>query len=254
MKKHRGLFLALGLCALLGLTAREASAGTLTLTVYEGTGTSGTVIGSAIGIEKSVNLTNINSDLSSHGYSAYSFGTQGLTGQSNNSNPSGDAFVLLSGNMTVSTTGTGAGKAITIVLTEGGFNTPSGSKGGTLTTTDSSNYATVSTSTQTGYSTFSDSSSPPVTATTPTVNNSSGSSTMSSSVGVSPYVTPFTLTTIVTVALTTTNSTGGGDALTGKAILAGSVPEPASMVMLMTGMPLPLVVMGLLRRRRRNAA
>jgi hypothetical protein len=33
-----------------------------------------------------------------------------------------------------------------------------------------------------------------------------------------------------------------------------SVPEPASVVMFLTGMPLPLVVVGLLRRRRRVAA
>jgi hypothetical protein len=32
-----------------------------------------------------------------------------------------------------------------------------------------------------------------------------------------------------------------------------SIPEPASLVMMLTGMPLPLVVLGLLRRRRAAA-
>ena len=34
---------------------------------------------------------------------------------------------------------------------------------------------------------------------------------------------------------------------------ANAVPEPASIIMMLTGMPLPLVVMGLLRRRRAAA-
>jgi len=34
-------------------------------------------------------------------------------------------------------------------------------------------------------------------------------------------------------------------------LTASSIPEPASMVLFLTGMPLPLVVLGLLRRRRR---
>ena len=33
-------------------------------------------------------------------------------------------------------------------------------------------------------------------------------------------------------------------------VTATTIPEPASMVMFMTGMPLPLVLVGLLRRRR----
>ena len=50
------------------------------------------------------------------------------------------------------------------------------------------------------------------------------------------------------------NPSSPTDGFTGSVRVTGTaVPEPASMVMFMTGMPLPLVLVGLLRRRRRAA-
>jgi hypothetical protein len=45
---------------------------------------------------------------------------------------------------------------------------------------------------------------------------------------------------------------GGSVGFTNKVTVTG-IPEPASVVMMLTGMPLPLVVLGLLRRRRAAA-
>jgi hypothetical protein len=40
------------------------------------------------------------------------------------------------------------------------------------------------------------------------------------------------------------------DQITVSTKFVSAIPEPASLVMMLTGMPLPLVVLGLLRRRR----
>jgi hypothetical protein len=70
--------------------------------------------------------------------------------------------------------------------------------------------------------------------------------------GLPPYGLPFQLTnttTIVLDSLSTDPAFPGNDVFTGTtSVLA--IPEPASLIMMVTGMPVSLVVMGLFRRRR----
>jgi len=91
----------------------------------------------------------------------------------------------------------------------------------------------------------------PVTGTTPL---SLSSPTFTAGVSVAP--TPYALVNQVMIQITGGGSTPNAKDVFGSAttLTAGGVPEPASIVMFLTGMPLPLVVVGLLRRRRRAAA
>jgi hypothetical protein len=67
------------------------------------------------------------------------------------------------------------------------------------------------------------------------------------------YKTPFSLTDVVT--LTITGNGSGTIPATNQfeasaTIKAAAIPEPASIVMFLTGMPVPLVILGILRRRK----
>jgi hypothetical protein len=73
--------------------------------------------------------------------------------------------------------------------------------------------------------------------------------------GVSPYLTPYSLTTQLVITITGNDSSPNAKDVFGAATtLVAGVPEPASAVLFLTGMPVPLVVLGLLRRRRKAAA
>jgi hypothetical protein len=74
--------------------------------------------------------------------------------------------------------------------------------------------------------------------------------------GINPYSTPYSLTNEVVIAITGNDSDPNAkNVFTGQTTLTATIiPEPASLVIMMTSMPLPLVVLGLLRRRRRRAA
>lgn len=89
----------------------------------------------------------------------------------------------------------------------------------------------------------------------PSVTNGTMSVTQNNPHSANPpgYVTPYTLTD--TVVLTIKGNTNNpSDLFSGSTTISvSSVPEPASLVMLLTGMPLPLVIVGMLRRRRKAA-
>lgn len=73
-------------------------------------------------------------------------------------------------------------------------------------------------------------------------------------VNIASYMTPYALTELITIDHLKGNGTANNssDQFQGSAILTAAVPEPASMVMFLTGMPVPLVVVGFLRHRRRK--
>jgi len=82
---------------------------------------------------------------------------------------------------------------------------------------------------------------------------SGSTSTLSSS----PFATglgnsPFSLSNVVTITVSGTSSANNPTIQFqgSTTITAASVPEPASLVMMLTGMPMPLVVLGMLRRRK----
>jgi hypothetical protein len=66
-----------------------------------------------------------------------------------------------------------------------------------------------------------------------------------------PYSTPYSLTTELTITVTgASRSPNSKDVFGAATSLVGSVPEPASALVLATGIPVPLVAMNLMRRRK----
>ncbi len=143
MRKHRGILMAMGLAAMIGIMAGEARAGTLTLSVYAGAGTGGALIDSFTGGSTSITLTGaqlgvLNSDLGAAGFSAYSF--TGLNGTSNNPGVSALAYIQVGGQLAALTSGTGMGKDVTVVLNEDSFSSPSSATGNMLENAGNANY------------------------------------------------------------------------------------------------------------------
>jgi hypothetical protein len=90
----------------------------------------------------------------------------------------------------------------------------------------------------------------PVTTTT-----QSGNANTPALVAVSPYMVPYTLTNVLVINTSGNDkSSNSGIGFHGSSILASAVPEPASIIMMLTGMPVPLVILGILRRRRKAVA
>ncbi len=158
---------------------------------------------------------------------------------------------------------------VTIVTSETGYSFPGGTAAH-LTASDSNTVTSTTASTPTTQS-FASYYSP-----TNTVNDTTGPSAVAPTIsigatglgsntsGMSPtaatnflgYVQPYALTNVISFTITgngtgtSTVNTNSSDQFTGSTVLS-SVPEPASLVVFLTGMPLPLaVVLGLMRRRR----
>jgi hypothetical protein len=233
--------------------ASEARAESLTLSVFAGTDTTAPAIYSIIGGANSVTADTsiLNPALAGAGFGAYSFDVLGGSSNNPGSTQIGvGAFILTTGILKVSSGGSGEGTPITVTLTEGGFTLPS--NGPTLSDTATANIGGASSASQASTGTFTDAAAS--TVSTPTgMLTSSGSTTTSSPLGA--YVTPFTLDSQTTLSLVSASSNPllpGANGFT-QLVSVTAIPEPASLVMMLTGMPLPLVVMGLLRRRRAAA-
>jgi len=263
MVKHRGLLSALGLMALFGLSAPEVNAATMSLTVlldgspaYSVTGATATSVSAVV--------SDLNTALNGSGYSFSS-----LSGASNNPGTQGPVggFISDSGNLSYDPAG-GTGGVLTIIVTEDGFTSPASGTGNVLTSAATSNYSGTGAGTtsplaptyQTYLGNFSDSSSPAVTAATPIISQASNGTAQdshsdSTTVGLGLYTVPYTLSSTTVISMNSSTALPSNNVFTGKTsvLASGTVPEPASLVMLVTGMPLPLVVMGLLRRRRAAA-
>jgi hypothetical protein len=260
MSKHRVFLLTLGLLAMMGFMSSQARAETMTLTVYAGSGTSGAVLYSTLGSSANsvtADVAALNGALSGGGFAAYTFSNLG--GVSNNpgaNNPIG-GVLQAAGDLSV-TAGSGAGTPITIVVTEDGFTAPSGGGGGLLSDRAVTNYAGIAAGgTTAGTGLFAAPSvAPTVTGSTspsPAVANGNilDIHDASSSTNVPAYQIPYTLISMTVISVNPGTSRGSVGILNKVTLLA--VPEPASVVMMLTGMPLPLVVLGLLRRRRAAA-
>jgi len=75
------------------------------------------------------------------------------------------------------------------------------------------------------------------------------------STGIPAFVTPFSLFNTVTISLTPNAAATVEDLATiSTKVNASAIPEPTSIVVMLTSMPLPLIVLGMLRRRRRTLA
>lgn len=253
MSKLRGLFFSLGLAALTGLMASEAQAETLTLSVFAGTDTTAAPIYTVTGATPTsvtAVVGTLNSDLAGAGFGAYSFSNLGGSSNNPGDNTVG-AFILTSGNLTVTAGGSGEGTPITIVLSEGGFTLPGSSS--SLLDRAQSNVAGASSSSQASTGMFTDATG--TSTSTPTINLGTSGGDVTQMAALGTYTTPFTLESQTTLSMTAASSAGPGSNGFSQKVTVGatSVPEPASLVLMLTGMPLPLVVLGLIRRRRAAA-
>jgi len=246
MKTHRGLFLSLGLLALLGVSAREVKAETMQLTVL----LNGTQIYDTLGGPTGVAATGaLNTALLGTGYSFTNLG-----GSSNFTGSTGDTFAFVADSGTLTRSG-GTGGELTIIVTEGGWMSPTSS---TATMFQTNQGATFSGATGGSNKTYvgslngiSQGTTPPTLFGTTSV---AQSATMTTPLAPGAYSIPFTLTNTTTMTLDQASSgSKASNVFTGTTSITGAVPEPASLIMMVAGMPLPLVVMGLLRRRRAAA-
>jgi hypothetical protein len=245
MNKHRGAFLALGLAALMGLSAPEARAGNVTLTLTWSGGTTGPIdftspfaqLGSTAN-SVTIDTGVLNAFLAGNGSDLM------FSALSADSNNPGAATAILreTGNAIIS--GTGGDDSISIVATQDGFMSPSGS--GSLSQAAGANFTETTTSTQTSSVSLDG-----TTTSVPTFTGAGGFLTGSTSASGNPA--GYSLTASTDISLTgTPNSTS--DQFSNKATFSvNAVPEPASVIVMLTGMPLPLVLLGLLRRQRAAA-
>jgi len=246
MTRHRGLFLALGLAALMGLSAPEARAGNVTLTLTWSGGTTGPIdftspfaqLGStadSLTIDTSV----LNAFLAGNG-SDYMFSDLGAS----SNNPGDPSGAVLRETGTGILSGAGGDTSITILATQTGFMSPSGA--GTLFSASSANFTSTTTGSQTSSGSLDATNTPTLTYAVPGGFNTNSTGATGNPAG---YMLDATSTINLGGA-----ATGASDQMTNKVTFsAAAIPEPASLIMMLTGMPLPLVVLGLLRRRRAAA-
>ncbi len=212
----------------------------------------GSLVSSSSSTSFQVNTTTLNSLLATDG-SAYQFSALGVSSDWSGSTGSQGASLQTSGGLFVLTGGTGVTGALTITVSEDGFLAPTG-KNGSLESTSIANF-TNTTAGDKDASTSSYQGTPGTilvsTSTGPVANDYSPNH--SDSIGT--VSSGYTLGNLLAISLTKNTTSEAQLGFSGTAqVFAASVPEPASLVMMLTGMPLPLVVLGLLRRRRRAAA
>lgn len=248
MKRHRGLFLGLALSALVGLSASQAHAETISLAVTF-TGTSGlqTYTQTGSGTSMSTILTALNTQLATAG-SAYSFSSLDVTSNNPGTFTADGGYLKVGGtlNALVSPGLTGT---ISIVATEDGYTAPTGPVG-TLLASSTTNYSSaLSGSSEVFTGQFNSTMAAPQSYAL----LGTASSSMNVPKGIGAVATGYVLTDTLALSLGHNTVSQASNTFSGTSMVT-AVPEPASLVMMLTGMPLPLVVLGLLRRRRRAAA
>lgn len=259
MTRHRGLFLALGFCALIGLAAPESRAAGITMTLtWSGGSLSFNSLSASPFVESTSTATSLNVNsgavsafLLTHG-SAIAF--TGLGASSNFPGGVPNPLVAsLTENGTAVLTGASGATAITIAVSESGFTTPSSGLGtlGSAQTAIFSNVTTAgSEASNTSYNAINT-----LTLTSTSTGTGLNGASPSNSAPVGTIVSGYALNNSATITMT--GSTPGLGTTTQFAVAgsltATAIPEPASIIMMLTGMPLPLVVLGLLRRRRAAA-
>jgi hypothetical protein len=246
MIRLRMLFLAVGLSALLCFTGREANAGNLTITVSWTGGsvsqdfTSARAVPGGSANDFEVDTTKLNLAIAASGYKFTELG-----GSSNNPGDPLGALLRLTGTALLNGL-VAPPSAITITATQTDFTSPDGI--GTLASQSSANFRRADPGSGEASNVSLNATSTPALVFAPPGNFLTNStSAMGSSSG-------YTLSAAAVITLTgPSGNSGASDQFTNN-VSFRVVPEPASLVMMVTGMPLPLVVMGLLRRRRAAAA
>lgn len=261
MEKLRRCLFAFAVSAFVGLMAAQAQAETITMTIVaNGTtivisgppGTPAALVTSSSSDSLQINTANLNTALAGAG-SHYQFSELGVTSNwPGQTGPTG-AFLTTGGTIFLAAGATPDATPLTIRVTEDGFQAPVGPNG-TLLVTANANYAGApagSTQTSSGSYNATVLNSPlpagVLTSSGVATNNPSGRE----SVGIGTTTTGFTLDNNLAFNLLANATSTAADTFAVTAqVNAGTVPEPASVVLMLTSLPLPLVVVGWMRRRR----
>ena len=192
-----------------------------------------------------VDIVTLNTILAGDG-SAYQFSALG--GSSNWSGASTGGILSLTGEISIPAGITGS-TSLVISETEKGFNTPSGFAG-TLLSSSTGNYNDAGP----GNSHSADSAFNLPAITTPTykiasTNTGPDPHTGSASAPIPSFTTPYSLSNFISFSLTPNSSLSPVDSF-GVTAKVTAIPEPASVVTMLIGLPLPLVGLAWLRRRR----
>jgi len=258
----------LALSAVIGFTAGEARAGTLTeiltwgansLTITTGSPFA-TVTTDVSGTHLTLNTDVLNAFLAANG-SGLQFATgSGAYSNQNVATQASGAVLDNTGSVSVIPTGTGL-TTMTINVTQTDWNVPNGPTGTLINTGSNSFTNTAAGDTSTANSWYNNNNAMDgkvlgaglisFMSVGPAPNSPPGTPSDSTTRAISPFVIPFSLTNETVLNLTRTGLTGEIDSYAVHTKVSGAVPEPASIVLMLTSMPLPLVVVGLLRRRRR---
>lgn len=256
MTRLRARPLGLALAALIGLWVGEVRAATISMTI-ETNGFTIDVTGNPLYVisndGNSLVLDNdaLNSDLVSLYGSAYQFANLGASSNfPGSANPMGgtlsqSAILFIPG---------GAGGAtgdITITVSEDGYTAPTGPNP-TLKDLSGAGFTnTTAGDNQVSHSDFNSGTLvTPDTTFTSTGPSLNGGSLLQSVTGGGVVGPTYSLLNTVTINLTA-SSVQVQDSYFVNTQLTTAVPEPTSIVVMMTSMPLPLIVLGMLRRRRR---
>jgi hypothetical protein len=253
MRKLRGLCLVLGLAALVGVRAPEARAAGISMTIaWDATSIDFNSVTPSIfvlpGSDNKTLLVDLGAVNGALVGSAINFSALGAT----SNNPGDPTTSPPSATLDETATGfviAGPGtRVITVTTNQDSFSIPSGLPGkleslqtSIFTNANPGNTAATSSS-------YNLTDTPTLTSITTGTDNFSPKN----SVNIPLIAASYSLDNTATLDLT--GAPVGGKLQAGvSAKLTGAIPEPASLVMMLTGMPLPLVVLGLLRRRRAAA-
>jgi len=247
MTKHRGKLWAFALMAVIGLAAGDARAASISMTIDLSGGPPILVdlftVGGTATDYGTVNLALLNAALAARG-SAYQFSALG--GQSNFPGTSAQGQLSVSGGIQI-VAGTGGDTFLKITETESGFTAPTGPTG-TLMSSSTGNFTNqASGAGHTASSSFNATDTPTYSVLssglTPNPQGGTGSA------AVAPVASLYELNNVITFGLTPQAGLNVVDSFGVTATITAAVPEPASLVTMLMGIPFPLVVVGLLRRR-----
>jgi len=194
-----------------------------------------------------VNLANLNQALANDG-SAYQF--TALGGGSNNPGTAAQGQLNLTGGIEILAGTTNTNTTLIITETEDSFTNPSGTNGN-LQSASSATFANQAAGPgQTAMSSYNAISTNPYTVNSTGLNdtNAEGNQT---SMNVNASVIPYSLNNVLSFSLVPQSGLDVTDQFGLTATLtATSIPEPSSVAIMLTSMPVGIVLMGYFRRRR----
>ncbi len=167
-------------------------------------------------------------------------------GGSSTTFPGSSAGGTLSLTGEIITTGPATGQTVSIMETLSGFTSPTGPSG-TLASSSTGNFNNAGPgNSHSASSMFNAISTPTYTVASTTTGPDHEGNGAFAPIPNGSFTTPYSLTNVITFSL----SSAGADDTFGVTAKASAVPEPASVVTMLIGLPLPLVGLAWLRRRR----